>query len=73
MKLLDTLLFSLTVVTFIIAVHQTFMHGIAQSYWIFMFSTALILIFRYRKGKPEKPTRPLPNKPVQPGKRKKRK
>ncbi len=51
MKLVDTIILSLTVVTFVIGVHQTFTVGLMYSYWIFMFSIVLLLILKYRKGK----------------------
>lgn len=51
MKLVDTIILSLTVVIFIIGVHQTFTVGLMYSYWIFMFSIVLLLILKYRKGK----------------------
>lgn len=51
MKLVDTIILSLTVVIFIIGVHQTFTFGLMYSYWIFMFSIVLLLILKYRKSK----------------------
>ncbi len=51
MKLVDTIILSITVVIFIIGVHQTFTVGLMYSYWIFMFSIVLLLILKYRKGK----------------------
>ena len=51
MKLVDTIILSLTVVIFIIGVHQTFTVGLMYSYWIFMFSIVLLLILKYRKSK----------------------
>ena len=51
MKLVDTIILSLTVVIFVIGVHQTITVGLMYSYWIFMFSIVLLLIFKYRKGK----------------------
>ncbi len=51
MKLVDTIILSLTVVIFVIGVHQTITVGLMYSYWIFMFSIVLLLILKYRKGK----------------------
>ncbi len=51
MKLVDIIILSLTVVIFIIAVHQTFTVGLMYSYWIFMFSIVLLLVLKYRRGK----------------------
>ena len=54
MNLLDTVIFSLVVVTFIIGVHQTILHGLGNAYWIFMFSTSLLLLYWLRKNNREK-------------------
>lgn len=35
---------------FIIGVHQSFMNGIENSYWIFMFSLALLFLYWYIKA-----------------------
>ena len=51
MKLVDTLILSLTVAIFVIAVHQTITVGLMYSYWIFMISIILLLILKFRKGK----------------------
>ena len=50
MKLFDIILFVLTIVTFIIGIDQAIVVGIAESYWIFMFSLALLFLYGYRKG-----------------------
>ncbi|WP_420317430.1 hypothetical protein [Ekhidna sp.] len=50
MKLFDIILFVLTFVTFIIGIDQAIVVGIAESYWIFMFSLALLFLYGYRKG-----------------------
>lgn len=47
----DTIIFTLSVVAFIIGVHQTMTFGIAQSYFIFMISIGLLFLYRYRKAK----------------------
>jgi hypothetical protein len=51
MKLSETILFSLAVAFLIIGVHQTFTVGILQSYWIFMLSITLLLIFKFLRNK----------------------
>jgi len=53
MKLIDSIIFSLVIVTFIIGIHQTIMLGFEYSYWIFMLSVILLLLFKLRK-KPNK-------------------
>jgi apolipoprotein N-acyltransferase len=50
MKLLDVILFGLVVVSFIIGVDQAIIYGLAESYWIFMFSLVLLFLYGYRKG-----------------------
>ncbi len=50
MKLSETILFSLSVAFFIIGVHQTFTVGLLESYWIFMFTGALLLWYRFKKN-----------------------
>ena len=50
MKLFDLILFVLIFVTFIIGVDQAIVVGIAESYWIFMLSLALLFLYGYRKG-----------------------
>jgi len=49
----DSIIFSLSVVTFIIGVHQTMTFGIGNAYFIFMVSMGLLFLYRYRiaKGK----------------------
>lgn len=51
MKLLDVILFSMAVVLFVIGIHQSMTVGIAESYFIFMFSIGFLLLYSYRKGK----------------------
>lgn len=50
MKLFDVVLFVLVFCTFIIGVDQAIVVGLAESYWIFMFSIALLFLYGYRKG-----------------------
>jgi len=66
MKLFDTILISLVVVLFVIGVHQTFVAGFFNSYWVFMFMLVLLYWVQLRK-KPkqqnvEEPKKPLKNK-----------
>ncbi|MEO9872746.1 hypothetical protein [Ekhidna sp.] len=50
MKLFDIILFVLVFCTFIIGIDQAIVIGLAESYWIFMFSLALLFLYGYRKG-----------------------
>ncbi|WP_436518010.1 hypothetical protein [Ekhidna sp. To15] len=50
MKLFDVILFVLVFCTFIVGVDQAIVVGLAESYWIFMFSIALLFLYGYRKG-----------------------
>ena len=43
---------SLAVATLIIGIHQAMVHGITESYWVFMFAVCFLLLYRYVK-KPE--------------------
>jgi 4-hydroxybenzoate polyprenyltransferase len=49
MKFSDTIIFSLCVAFFIIAVHLTMTMGILHSYWVLMLSVSLFLFYNYRK------------------------
>ena len=51
MKLMDILPFTLGLGTFVIGIHQSMVHGITESYWIFMLSLGLLFLYSYRKGK----------------------
>ncbi|MBD0255122.1 MAG: hypothetical protein ICV83_05340 [Cytophagales bacterium] len=61
MKLIDIILLSLAAGFFIIGVHQLVVItnnenlnvGLAQSYWVFMLSVTLFLVFQLRKKKQE--------------------
>ena len=50
-SLTDIIIFSLCVVSFVIAVHQTMVFGIGYSYFIFMLSIGLLFLYKYRKAK----------------------
>ncbi|MEQ9424441.1 MAG: hypothetical protein RJQ09_08500 [Cyclobacteriaceae bacterium] len=49
MKLFDTIIFTLAIGFTIIGFHQAFTVGIAESYWIFMLSLSLLLLYKLRK------------------------
>jgi hypothetical protein len=51
MKLAESILLSLSVAFFIIGVHQTFVLGIVQSYWLFMLSVSMLLLLKLTKAK----------------------
>jgi hypothetical protein len=53
MRLTDIIFFSLSVVFFIIGVHQTFILGLLQSYWLFMLSVSMLLLYKLKRRKPE--------------------
>jgi hypothetical protein len=50
MKLTESILLSLSVAFFIIGVHQTFTVGLLESYWIFMLTVGLLLIYKMKKA-----------------------
>ncbi len=50
-NLTDIIVFSLSIVAFIIAVHQTIYYGFGYAYWIYMISIALLLYLQIRKAK----------------------
>ncbi len=69
MKLLDSIILSLVVVLFVVGIHQTFVAGFIQSYWIFMLMLVLLYWYQLRK-KPkqeqaETEKKPLKNKSKQ--------
>lgn len=51
MKLVDVILFVLAFCLLIIGIHQAMVIGLAESYWIFMFSLMTLFLYRYRKAK----------------------
>ncbi|GAB4233874.1 MAG: hypothetical protein Tsb0034_07310 [Ekhidna sp.] len=51
MKLLDIILLVLGFCFFVIGIHQAIVVGIAESYWIFMFSLMPLFLYGYRKNK----------------------
>jgi len=72
MKLTDIILLSLAAGFFIIGVHQLVVItnnenlnvGLAQSYWVFMLSVSLFLIFQLRKKKQEAAEKAAPPPPA---------
>ena len=50
-NLTDIIVFSLSIVAFIVALHQTIYHGFGNAYWIYMISIALLLYHQIRKVK----------------------
>lgn len=50
-NLTDIILFSLSIVAFIVAIHQTVYYGFGASYWLYMISIALLLYLQIRKAK----------------------
>lgn len=54
MKLLNSIVFALSVALLVIAIHQIMVYGFAKSYWILMLSTFTFLWFAYLKRN-EKP------------------
>jgi hypothetical protein len=53
MRLAETLFLSLSVAFFIIGVHQTFVLGLIHSYWLFMLSVSMLLLYKMKKVKPD--------------------
>jgi len=53
-KLVPVVLFSLATAVFIIALHQMFTVGLAESYGIFMLSVIMLLLYYYLKRKKER-------------------
>ena len=51
MKLIDVILFVGAFCLFVIGIHQAIVVGIAESYWIFMFSLLPLFLYGYRKNK----------------------
>lgn len=72
MKLTEIIVFSLAVAFFIIGVHQTFTVGLIESYWIFMFTGALLLLYRIKKAPNNHKEEPLPKDMKQPDRRQKK-
>lgn len=54
MKLLDTLLLSLSVVFIIIGIYETMQYGLGHAYWSVMLSVVLFFAYGYRKSQKKK-------------------
>jgi len=50
-SLTDIIVFSLSIVAFIVAIHQTITESFGDSYWLYMISIALLLYLQIRKAK----------------------
>ncbi|TAH27672.1 MAG: hypothetical protein EAZ07_00305 [Cytophagales bacterium] len=50
-KTINTILFALMVSSLLIAVHQSMQHGFAESYWIFMLTFLIMMIYQLRANK----------------------
>lgn len=61
--------FSISVVLFVIGVHQTFEYGLQASYWAYMLSLGCFFYFLYKKGQAIEREKPDAN-PSKPAKKK---
>lgn len=52
----DLMLLALTAAIMIVGVHQTYMNGFSNAYWIFMLSIAVFLYYQIRKLKRKQET-----------------
>ncbi|MFT5917829.1 MAG: Ca2+/Na+ antiporter [Flammeovirgaceae bacterium] len=52
------LVLMLSILFLIIGIHQSFYHGIANSYWIFMFSVCFLFLLKFVKPEEEKEEEP---------------
>ena len=68
----DLLLFAVMVSFFVIGIHQSIYHGVAASYWLFMFSMLAFLWLnkRFKEKKAEKGADKVPEVKKKSGKRK---
>ncbi|MEL7147507.1 MAG: hypothetical protein AAFO69_14125 [Bacteroidota bacterium] len=51
MKLIDVVSLIMSFGTMIMGIDQAMVHGIANSYWIFMISLSFLFVYSYRKAK----------------------
>ena len=51
MKLTDVIILTLSIGFLLIGIHQSMLVGVINSYWIFMISISLLLLYRLRKKK----------------------
>jgi len=60
-----TIVLMLAIALLIIGIHQSMRNGIANSYWVFMFSVGFLFYYQYlnkyvpEKEKPEKKAKPV--------------
>lgn len=77
MNLSQTLFFSATIVLLLIGIHQSYINGFAQSYWIFMLVIILMGFYQFNKkrysGQEPETTKPFENKRTTNKKRKRKK
>lgn len=71
MKLIDVVLFVSCFVLFVIGTHQAMVVGIAESYWIFMFSLAPLFLYNYRKNRQEENAKKMKTPPAKKPKKRK--
>ncbi|SHK58318.1 hypothetical protein SAMN04488028_106109 [Reichenbachiella agariperforans] len=45
------IIFTLAAGFFLIGLHQTMTYGFSHSYWIFMLSVSLLLLYQFKKNK----------------------
>ena len=69
MKLTDILLFTSAFSFFVIGIHQAIVIGLAESYWIFMFSLMPLFLYGYRKNRKENEVKNPSSKSDKPKKR----
>lgn len=50
-KHISTILFALMVTSLLIAIHQSMKYGFAQSYWLFMLTFLLMMMYQLRANK----------------------
>jgi hypothetical protein len=63
MKLIDTILISLSIVFMLVGIHQTYLNGIAGSYIFFMTMLSLLALYQLRKlNKENKAKTPIKSK-----------
>jgi len=51
MKLLDAIIFSVSLALIVVGIHQTMINGIGFSYSLFMFAVGLLFWFQLRRNK----------------------
>jgi len=51
LNLIDIIILSLSIVSLIVAIHQTYYYGFSSAYWIYMIAASLLLYQQIRKVK----------------------